>query len=74
MSWTSHYFDPRLNRETVTRACTSQEEALRLACDLIRRNCRVYFIQGPAGEKIHAVAVVDWCKAHPSTDRRPPLK
>jgi hypothetical protein len=51
MSWTSHYFDPRLNRETVTRACTSQEEALRLACDLIRRNCRVYFIQGRTAKK-----------------------
>ena len=51
-----------------------REDALRLACDLIRGNWRVYFIQGPENEKIHAVAIADWCKAHPSRDRRPPLK
>lgn len=74
MSWIAHYFDPRLNRDAITRTCASREDALRLACDLIRRNCRVYFIQGPENEKIHAVAIAVWCKAHPSKDRRPPLK
>jgi hypothetical protein len=63
MSWAAHYFDPRLNRDTITRTCASAEDALRLACDLIRRNCRVYFIQGPENERIHAVAIADWCKA-----------
>jgi hypothetical protein len=73
MSWTAHYFDPKLNRDSVTRGCTSREGALRLACDLMRQRCRVYFIQGPGDEKVDAVAVVDWCKAHPTSDRRPPL-
>jgi hypothetical protein len=73
MSWTAHYFDPRLNRNSVTRACPSREGALRLACDLMRQRCRVYFIEGPENERVDAVAVVDWCKAHPTSDRRPPL-
>jgi hypothetical protein len=72
-SWRVHYFDPRLNRDSVTRPCDSPETALRLACDLMRRACQVNFIQGPENEKIDAVAVVDWCKAHPTRDRRPPL-
>jgi len=38
MSWTAHYFDPRLNRDAVTRAFGSKDDAL-AACDLIRRHC-----------------------------------
>jgi hypothetical protein len=32
-----------------------------------------YFIEGPQNERVDAVAVVDWCKTHPTSDRRPPL-
>ena len=40
----------------------AREDALRLACDLIRRNCRCTY-PGPENERIHAVAISDWCKA-----------
>ena len=46
MSWTAHYFDRRLNADSLTRPCTTKEDALRLACDLMRRDCQVQFIQG----------------------------
>lgn len=74
MGWTTHYFDPRLNRNAVTRSCTTKEDALRSACDLMRRECRVHLIDGPEDEKVHAVEIARWCKAHPSSDRRPPLR
>jgi hypothetical protein len=59
MSWTPHYFDPTLNRDEVTRPCTTKEDALRLACDLMRRQCRVEFIQGPGSERVHAVEIAN---------------
>ena len=62
MSWTAHYFDPKLNRDSVTRGCTSREGALRLACDLMRQRCRVYFIQGPGDER--------WMRSQWSTGAR----
>jgi hypothetical protein len=74
MTWIAHYFDPHLNRESVTRSCSSREGALRLACDLIRQKCLVHFVQGPEAEKISPVAIADWCRIHPTTDRRPPLR
>jgi hypothetical protein len=74
MGWATHYFDPRLNRNEVTRSCATKEDALRLACDLMRRECRVQFVQGPGDEKVHAVEITRWCRGHPSRDRRPPLK
>jgi hypothetical protein len=74
MSWTAYYFDPKLNADVVTRPCTTQEDALRLACDLLLRGCRVDLIQGPDNVRMHAVEIAKWCKAHPSSDRRPPLK
>jgi hypothetical protein len=63
MTWTAHYFDPRLNREGVSRAFSSQEDAMRLA--LMRQTCVVHFVEGPNGEKIDAVAITAWCKKHP---------
>jgi hypothetical protein len=74
MSWPAHYYNPKLNANAITRPCITKEEALRLACDLMHRECRVEFIQGPGKVKIHAVEIADWCKAHPARDRRPPLK
>ena len=73
MSWTAHYFDRRLNADSLTRPCTTKEDALRLACDLMRRDCQVQFIQGPGNVKVHP-EIARWCKAHPTSDRRPPLK
>jgi hypothetical protein len=72
MSWTAHYFDRRLNRDAVTRSCATKEDAFRLTCDLMRRECQVHFIKDPENEKVHAVEITKWCKAHPSSDRRPP--
>jgi len=69
-AWTPHYFDPRLNRDVVTRAFGSKGDALLASCDLIRRKCIVRFVQGPDNEKIDAVAVIAWCKGRPT--RRPP--
>jgi hypothetical protein len=57
VTWTAHYFDPRLNASAITRPCSTKEEALRLACDLMRRQCRVEFIAGPESVKIHAVEI-----------------
>ena len=62
----------RLNRDVVTRSCATKEDALRLACDLMRRDCRVHFIMGPENQKVLAVEIIRWCKAHPSNDRRLP--
>ena len=59
--------DRRLNRDAVSRSCATKEDALRLACDLMRRECRVHFIEGPANEKVRAVEILKWCKAHPSS-------
>ena len=57
MTWTTHYFDRRLNRDSVSRAFASKEDALRQARDLMRQNCVVRFIKGPNDEKIDAVAI-----------------
>jgi hypothetical protein len=40
----------------------------------MRWNSRVHFIIGPETEKVLAVEITSWCKAHPGSDRRPPLK
>jgi hypothetical protein len=69
MTWIAHYFDPRLNREGVSRAFASQEGALRQACALMRQNCIVHYIQGPNDEKIDAVEITRWCKGHPLRER-----
>src|SRR5262245_48235578 len=45
MTWTTHYFDRRLNRDSVSRAFASKEDALRQARDLMRQNCVVRFIE-----------------------------
>jgi hypothetical protein len=63
MSWIAHYFDPKLNASALTRPCTTKEDALRLACDLMYRQCRVECIQGPDDVKVRAVEIADWCKA-----------
>ena len=47
MSWIAHYYDPKLNANALTRPCATKKGALRLACDLMRRQCRVEFIEGP---------------------------
>ena len=52
MTWTTHYFDRRLNKDSVSRAFASKEDALRQACDLTRQNCIVRFVKGPNDEKI----------------------
>ncbi len=72
MTWTAHYFDRRLNSNGVSRACASKEDALRLACDMIRRNCIVNFVKGPNDERIDAVTITAWCKRHPTRQRPPP--
>jgi hypothetical protein len=51
MSWTAHYFDPRLNRDAVTRGFGSKDDALLAACDLMRRKCIVRFVHGPDRKK-----------------------
>jgi hypothetical protein len=60
MTWTARYFDRRLNREGVSRAFASKEEALREACLRMRKNCVVQFVKGPNDEKIDAVAIAAW--------------
>jgi hypothetical protein len=74
MTWTAHYFDRRLNRNAVTRAFGSKDDALREARDLMHRKCVVYFIQGPDNENINAVEIAAWCKAHKTRERPAPPK
>jgi hypothetical protein len=74
MTWTAHYFDRRLNKDTVTRAFGSKDDALLAACDLIHRTCMVHFIQGPDNEKINAVEIAAWCRAHKTRERPAPPK
>jgi hypothetical protein len=74
MNWTAHYFDRRLNSDSVSRAFASKEDALRQACDLMRRNCVVHFVKGPNDEKIDAVAITAWCKRRPTRKQPPPPK
>jgi hypothetical protein len=64
MDWTAHYFDRRLNRDGISRAFASKEDALREACHLMRQNCRVHLVKGPNDETIDAVAITAWCKRH----------
>ena len=66
MTWTAHYFDPRSNREGVSRAFSSQQDAMRQACFVMRQTCVVHFVEGPNGEKIDAVAITARCKKHPA--------
>ena len=59
MSWTAHYFDPRLNCDAVTRAFGSKRRVLlRAACDLVARKCIVHSVQGTDNEKLDAVAIM----------------
>lgn len=69
MDWVVHYFDRRLNRETISRSYTTKEGALRNACDLKRQNCEVRYIQGPEDERISPPTIYAWCKSHRSIDR-----
>jgi hypothetical protein len=57
MAWTVSYFDRQLNREAVSRAFASQEDALRHARDLLQRNCLVQHVHGPSGERINTVEI-----------------
>ena len=49
MDWVVHYFDRKLNRETVSREHSSKQGALRNACDLMRRHADTYCSSGCRG-------------------------
>src|SRR4029450_3658887 len=74
MNWIVHYFDRRLNSDSVSRAFAWKEEALRQARDLTRQNCGGRLIKGPNDEKIEAVAITAWCKGRPTRKDPPPPK
>jgi hypothetical protein len=69
MDWVVHYFDRKLNRETVSREYSAKEGALRSACDLMRRQCDVRYIEGPERERVQAPEIYAWCKAHRTAER-----
>src|SRR6266508_318944 len=52
INWTTHYFEPRLNRDCVSRAFSPKEDALRQECDLMQRKCVMRFVKGPNDEKM----------------------
>ncbi len=68
-SFDRHYFDRKLNRETVSREYSSKEGALRNACDLMRRQCEVRYIEGPERERVEAPVIYAWCKTHRTAER-----
>jgi|GEM_PF-1483761 len=69
MDWVVHYFDRKLNRETVSREYSAKDGALRSACDLMRRQCDVRYIEGPERERVNAPEIYAWCKAHRTAER-----
>ncbi|TMJ32824.1 MAG: hypothetical protein E6G88_02300 [Alphaproteobacteria bacterium] len=69
MDWVVHYFDRKLNRETVSRQYSAKEGALRSACDLMRRQCDVRYIEGPERERVNAPEIYAWCKANRTAER-----
>jgi hypothetical protein len=69
MDWVVHYFDRKLNRETVSREHSSKHGALRNACDLMRRQCDVRYIEGPERERVDAPEIYAWCKANRTAER-----
>src|SRR5260370_4372244 len=69
MDWVVHYFDRKLNRETVSREYGAKEGALRNACDLMRRQCDVRYIEGPERERVNAPEIYAWCKTHRTAER-----
>jgi hypothetical protein len=42
---------------------------LRNACDLMRRQCDVRYIEGPERERVNAPEIYAWCKAHRTAER-----
>jgi hypothetical protein len=69
MDWTTHYFDPRLNRDAISRGYATKEGALRNACDLTAQKCIVRYVQGPRSQRLGPVEIAAWCKAHKTMDR-----
>ena len=69
MTWTTHYFDRRLNTNAISRAHATKEGALRNACDLTVQKCIVKYVQGPDNHRIGPVEIQAWCKAHKTADR-----
>ena len=52
MDWVVHYFDRKLNRESVSRKHSSKDGALRHACDLLRQQCDVRYVEGPERQRV----------------------
>jgi len=69
MDWVVHYFDHKLHREAVSREHSSKHRALRNACDLLRRQCEVRYIEGPEHQRVEAPAIYAWCKSNRTGDR-----
>jgi hypothetical protein len=69
MSWTTHYFDRRLNADAISRAHATEEGALRNACDLMLQKCIVKYVQGADNHRIGPVEIQAWCKAHKTAVR-----
>jgi hypothetical protein len=69
MDWVVHYFDRRLGRVSVSRQHSSKQSALRQACDLLIRQCEIYYIQGPQMQRLQAPVVYAWCKANRTAER-----
>jgi hypothetical protein len=64
MSWTTHYFDRRLNVDAISRAHATKEGALRNACDLTLQKCVLKYVQRLDNQRIGPVEIQAWCKAH----------
>ena len=69
MDWVVHYFDHKLHREAVSREHSSKHGALRNACDLLRRRCKVRYIEGPEHQRVEAPAIYAWCISNRTGDR-----
>jgi hypothetical protein len=64
MEWTVHYFDKRLGREAVSRAFSSENEALRHACDLERNGSMAHYVLGPDGKHTLPAEIAAWSRQH----------
>ncbi len=63
MIWRVHYFDPQSNREGVSRAFASKEDALRQACYLMRKNCGRDSSPAPTTKKSTLSRLLDGAKS-----------
>lgn len=69
--WIVHYYDRRVDRDEASPGFASQDEALRHACELMRKHMTLKEVRGPHGMQIGAAKLELWCRSQPRPPARP---